>query len=81
MPVHTVCFIWSIDRTLSGATTPGQRGPASNGNERVLHIPQISKARALSLDSLMSYPGYSLVGVLPLCRDAMYSTAPADWAW
>ena len=24
--------IWTIDRTLSSATTPGQRGPWSNGN-------------------------------------------------
>ena len=34
-----------IDRTLSGATTSGQSGPRSNGNEGLLHIPQISKAR------------------------------------
>ena len=26
--------IWPIDRTLSGATTPGQSGPGSNGNEK-----------------------------------------------
>ena len=25
---------------LSGATIPGQSGPGSNGNKRVLHIPQ-----------------------------------------
>ena len=35
--------IWPIDRTLSGATYPGQSGPENNGNERVLHIAQISK--------------------------------------
>ena len=29
--------IWSIDKTLSGAITPGQRGPGSNGNEGLLH--------------------------------------------
>ena len=34
--------IWTIDRTLSGATTPGQSGPGSDGNEGVLHIPQSS---------------------------------------
>ena len=28
--------------------TLGQSGPGSNGNEGVLHIPQISKAGALS---------------------------------
>ena len=29
---------WSMDRNLSGATTPGQSEPGSNGNEGVLHI-------------------------------------------
>ena len=28
-----------IDSTLSGATTVGQSGPRSDGNEGVLHIP------------------------------------------
>ena len=31
--------IWLIDRTLSSATTWGQSGPGSDGNEGVLHIP------------------------------------------
>ena len=35
--------IWPIDRTLSGATTPGQSGPGSDGNEGVLHIPHSSR--------------------------------------
>ena len=30
------------DRTLSGATSLGQSGPGSNGNEHILHIPQSS---------------------------------------
>ena len=34
--------IWPIDRTLSGATTPGQSGHGSDGNEGVLRIPQSS---------------------------------------
>ena len=34
--------IWPTDRTLSDATTPGQIGPGSDGNEGVLHIPQTS---------------------------------------
>ena len=63
--LHTVCSIWPIERTLFGATTPGQRGSGSNGNEGVLHIPQISSY------CFISYPGYSLGGVLPLCRDAV----------
>ena len=33
-------FTRPIDRTLSGATTPGQSGPGSDGNEGVLCIPK-----------------------------------------
>ena len=33
---------WPIVKTLLGATTPGQRAPASDGNEGVLRIPQSS---------------------------------------
>ena len=32
--------IWIIDRTLSGATIPGQSEPGSNVIEEELHIPQ-----------------------------------------
>ena len=64
--------IWSIDRTLSGATTPDQSGPGSDGNEGVLHIPQSSTITGTSpSDCLVSYPGHLLVGVLPLCREAV----------
>ena len=58
--LHTVCSTWPIDRTLSGATIPGQSGPVSNGNERVLHIPQTSKAGTSLSDGLMSYSEHSL---------------------
>ena len=37
-------YIWPIERTFSGATTPDQSGPGSDGNKVVLHIP---KATAL----------------------------------
>ena len=64
--------IWPIDRTLLGANTLSQSGPGSNGNEGELHIPQSSNITGtLPLDCLISYPGYSLVGVLPLCRGAV----------
>ena len=54
-------FILSIDRTLSGATTPGQSGPGSDGNDGVLRIPQSSSiTRASSSDYLVSYLGHSL---------------------
>ena len=31
----------SIDRSLMGTTTPSQKWPECNGNQRVLHVPQI----------------------------------------
>ena len=34
--------IWHIDRTPSGATTPGQSEPGSDDNEGILCIPQSS---------------------------------------
>ena len=49
--LHMVCSIWLIDKTLSGATTPDQSRPGSNGKERVLHILRISKARASQSDA------------------------------
>ena len=61
-----------IDRTLSGPTTLSQSEPGSNGNERVLNIPHISKAGASQSDCLMSCPEHSL-GVV-------YSTAQVNWA-
>ena len=40
--------IYPIDRTLSGATTPGQSGPGSNDNEEVLYISQSSSITGTS---------------------------------
>ena len=45
---------WPIDRTLSGATTPGQSGPGSDGNEEVHRIPQ-SVTGTSSSGYLLSY--------------------------
>ena len=54
-----------LDRDLSGATTPGQSRPGSNGNEGVLRIPQgPSVTRTSSSDCLVSYPGLSFWGSL-----------------
>ena len=69
--LHTVCSIWPIDRTLSGATNLGQGGPGRDGNEEVLHIPQICKAGASPSNGLMSYWRHSLVGILPFCKNAV----------
>ena len=64
--------IWPIDRTLSGATTLGQSGPGSDGNEGVLHFPQISSISGTSpSDCLVSYTGHSW-GVLRLCRVGVF---------
>ena len=49
--------IWPLDKDFSGTS---QSVPESNGNEGVLHIPQISKARALPSDGLMSSTGHLL---------------------
>ena len=75
-----------IDRILLGATTPGQSGPGSDGNEGVFRIPQSSSITGTSpSDCLVSYPGFQL-GVLSLCSDpvgVVYSPLPptmADWA-
>ena len=40
--------IWPIHRTISGAFTPGQNGPCSNGNEEVLRISQSSSIAGAS---------------------------------
>ena len=64
--------IWSIDITLSDATTLGQSGSEKDDNEGVLGIPQSSSiTRAALSDYLMSYIRHSLGVVLPLCRDAV----------
>ena len=67
-----IVSIKPIDRALSGATTPGQSGPGSDGNEGVLRILQSSSTVGTSpSDCLVSYPGHSLGGVLPPCRGAV----------
>ena len=78
--------IWTIDRTLSGATTPSQSGPGSDGNEGLFHIPQTSGITGASLaDCLVSYSGYSGElggGALAFCRDAIgvfYSPSRLGW--
>ena len=64
--------IWSIDRILSGATTPSHRGPGTDSNEGVYSIPQRSKITGtLRSDFLVSYPWHSLGGGSVLCRDAV----------
>ena len=77
------CSTWPIDRTLSGATTPGQSGPGYDGNEGVLHIPESSSITGASLsDCLVSYLGHLFGEVLPLYRDGIgvfYSPKWLGW--
>ena len=54
--------IWLIDRALSGATTLGQNGPESNGNEGVLCIPQNSSITRTLPSDLFSVISRTLVG-------------------
>ena len=70
-----------LDRTLSGATTPGQSGLGRDGNEDVLHIPQSSSIIGTSPSGcLVSYPGHSLRGSYSSAeKQSVYSIAPADW--
>ena len=73
--------IWPIDGTLSGATTPVQSKPGSNGNEGVLCIPQSSSITGTSpSDCLVSYPEHLLGGgSYPSVElQSVYSSALAD---
>ena len=71
--------IWPIGRTLSGATTPGQSEPTSDGNEEVLRIPQSSNITGTSHSAcLSSYLGHSLGEFYPSAdKQFVYSTASA----
>ena len=72
-----------IDKTLSVAPPPGQSGPRSDGNERVLHITKISRISETSpSECSVSYAGHSLGwGSYPSAEmQSVYSTASADWA-
>ena len=75
-------FVLPIDSTLTGATTPGQSGPGSDGNKRVLGIPQNSSITgALPSDSLVPYLGHSLRESYPSPEmQSGYKVAPAGKA-
>ena len=74
--------IWPWDKTLSGATNPGQSGHESDGNEGVLNIPHNSSiTEASPLDCLMSYLGHSLEESYPSTKmQLVYSWVPANRA-
>ena len=76
----SICSIWAIDRTLSGATTPGQSELGGNGKREILHIYQSSSITGASPSvCLVSYPRHSWRlggGVLPLQRFSRYIQPP-----
>ena len=67
---------------LLGASSLGQSGPGSKGNEGVLRIPQGSSITGTSpLDCLVPYPGHSLRDSYPSAEtQSVYSSASADSA-
>ena len=79
------CSIWHIDRTLSGAITPGQSGPGSNVIERVLHIPRSSRHCYNLTIRLFSFISRTLVegggSYLSAEVRSVYFTTPANCAW
>ena len=72
---------WPINRFLSDATTPGQNGPGSDGNEGVFCIPQTSSITGTSpSECLLSYSGHSLGESYPSAeKQLVYSTVSVDW--
>ena len=62
------CQTVLIDGTLSGAITPGQSGPRSNGNEGALRIPRSFRIGASPWDCLMSIRTFVGGGRIPVHR-------------
>ena len=72
MPNSSICL---IDRTLSGATTPSQSGPGSDGYE----APALLEPQHQIF--LISYPALSLGESYPSAdMQSVHSTTPANWA-
>ena len=63
--------IWPIDRTLSGATTPRQSGPESDGNDGYSTFSKLQHYWNFTI-RLFNVISRTLWGeILPLCRDAV----------
>ena len=78
---YAVMSIWPIDRTLSGATTPGQIGPGSNWNKGVLCIPLSSSISVASPSNcLVSYPGHLMGESYPSAEmQSVDFATPVNW--
>ena len=76
-PNHCLVLFKPWIGSLSGATTPSQSGPGSDGNEGVLRIPQSSSIAGTSpSDCLASYQDTRWEGLIPLQRSRQYILQP-----
>ena len=72
--------MWPFNRTLSVATTPGQRRPWSDDNKGVLYIPNLQHYWNSPSDCLVSYTRHSLAESYPSAEmQLVHSAAPASW--
>ena len=80
-PSLNVKHSYLTHRTISSATTLGQSGPRSTGNEEVLHFLQSPNITGASpSDCLVSYPGHLLrESYLYGEMQSVNSKAPANW--
>ena len=75
-------FMWSIDKTQTGITNPGQSGPGSNGNEGALQIPLSSSTRDSPSNAVYCHTLFTCCrvgGVLPLCRGTVGVFYTPSW--
>ena len=74
-----ISSIWSIDRDLSGATTPGQSGPWNNSNKGVLNI---SGASTSDIFNAISRKLVRWGWDISICRDAVgVFCSPSRQGW
>ena len=68
--------VGSLDRILSGASTPGQNEPRSDGNKQVLRIPQSSRITGALTTDFLCYIQDPRWGSYPTVKkQSVYSTA------
>ena len=69
--------IWPVDGTLKGTTYPVQRGPGSNDNKGVVHIPGLEPHHPKQFSIMPLVVGRRTYPTSEL--QSMYSMASADW--
>ena len=78
-----VSSIWLTDRTLSGATSPGQSGTREQWRDEGVTPYSLKSPRAWASlsDGLMLYPGHSLEGGLPPSPEmqSVYCILAVSW--